>query len=424
MGTDVDVPQGPAPSSAGEPRVITAAPVRPGRVVARVVNLVALAGLLVTCVLLLVAARATLDLADAVRATLGVDPPTSGVDWYRLAVLIVVFAVPVMAAVWLARVVRRRFRRRLAERLGNAAPARRFSPGRRWDRKQWLAALLTTPYWAPRLERWRSTGAAQTRAEEWSDDDYRQVAALVRAELDERLGAISFATGTAVAFAPRRFADAVSVVAGSAELQIEALATLGLRPGPRAWLHVVRAASTGLLVSTYLDAEDRIELQLAVRAAALGVDETGALLEHGGDELEEALAEALEGVGGISGAIASTAGAAAGVTSSVARQVSAFIDEVGDDIVEGVVVAAVLHYHGMSLVAEALALDAEHRAELAPRLGEIPRSLRIGATALARRSTRKLRQMLRRRMAQATRRAPARLGGLVIRRRGRGQPES
>jgi hypothetical protein len=423
VGSEVDVPKGPAEAPAAEPRVITAAPVRPGRVVARVVNVLALAGLLVTCVLFLVAARAALDLADDVRAALGVDPPASGVDWYRLAVLVVVFAVPVLAALWLARVVRRRYRRRLAERLGDAAPARRFTPGRRFDRKQWLAVLLTTPYWAPRLERWRGQGAVPAGEEGWSDDDYRQVAALVRAELDERLGAIAFATGTAVAFAPRRFADAVSVVAGSAELQIEALATLGLRPGPRAWLHVVRAASTGLLVSTYLDAEDRIELDLAVRAAALGVDETGALLEHGGDELEEALAEALEGVGGIGGAIASTAGAAAGVTSSVARQVSAFIDEVGDEIVEGVVVAAVLHYHGMSLVAEALALDAEHRAELAPRLGEIPRSLRIGATALARRSTQKLRQMLRRRMAQATRRAPARLGGLVIRRRPRGQPE-
>ncbi len=417
------MPEGPEEAPAAEARVITAAPARPGRLVAGVVNGLALAGLVVTFVLFLVAARAAVDLADDVRATFGVDPPTSGVDWYRLAILVVVFAVPVLAALWLARIVRRRFRRRLAERLGNAAQARRFAPGRHWDRKEWLAALLTTPYWAPRLEKWRARGALPAGSEGWSDDEYRQVAALVRAELDERLGAVAFATGTAVAFAPRRFADAVSVVAGSAELQIEALATLGLRPGPRAWLHVVRAASTGLLVSTYLDAEDRIELDLAVRAAALGVDETGALLEHGGDELQVALAEALEGVGGIGGAIASTAGAAAGVTSSVARQVSAFIDEVGDEIVEGVIVAAVLHYHGMSLVAEALALDAEHRAELAPRLGEIPRSLRIGATALARRSTQKLRQLLRRRMAQATRRAPARLGGRVFRRRDRGLPE-
>ena len=176
MGSEVDVPQGPGEAPAAEPRVITAAPVRPGRLVARVVTLLALAGLLVTCVLFLVAARAALDLADDVRAALGVDPPASGVDWYRLAVLVVVFAVPVLAALWLARVVRRRYRRRLAERLGDAAPARRFTPGRRFDRKQWLAVLLTTPYWAPRLERWRGQGAVPAGDEGWSDDDYRQVA--------------------------------------------------------------------------------------------------------------------------------------------------------------------------------------------------------------------------------------------------------
>lgn len=390
-----------------EARVLTSAPARPARVLAGVLNGLALAGLVVTLVLFVIASRAAVDLADDIRGALGFNPPLDGVDWFQVVVLLAVFAAPVAAVILVGRLLQRRFNRRLAERYGPTHRARPFAPSRSWDRKEWMVELLQTPHWAPLLEDWRARGDFVAPAREWSDADYRRAASLARAELDERVSAVALTTGTAVAVAPRRFADAVAVVAGSAELQIEVLATLGLRPTARAWLHIAKAASTGLLASTYIDAEDRIEIRLLVRGAALGLDSSGALLEDAGDEMQEALSEALEGGGGIGGAIATAAGATVGITGSVIRQVSDFVAQVGDEIAEGVIVAAVLHYHGMSLVADALALDDAHRAELAPRLGHVPASLKTGGAALARRSTNRFRRLLRNRITQATRRAPA-----------------
>jgi hypothetical protein len=185
------------------------------------------------------------------------------------------------------------------------------------------------------------------------------------------------------------------------------LATLGLRPTTRGWLHVGRAAATGLLASTYIDAEDRFELQLMIRAAALGMDSTGNLLEDAGDEIQEALGEAADRGGAIAGAVAAVAGTTLGITGNVIRQVSDFVAVVGDEVTEGVIVAAVLHYHGMALVADALAADEAHREALAPRLGDVPESLRNAGMAIARRRTAALRRLLRRRIVQSARRAPA-----------------
>lgn len=398
----------PPPTEAdGSDRLI---PARPGRIVSALVNVFALAGLAFTIIFFVIAARAAVDLADRIRAAFGFNPPAEGVDWFQLVVLALIFSLPVLAVVLLARVVRRRFARRLEERFGDPDQARPFSRRRGWDRRQWMAQLLRSDHWRPLAEGWQARGEFHPPAAEWSERDYRQAAALVRRELDERIGAVALATGIAVAVARQRITDAGVVVAGSAELQIETLATLGLRPRPSTWLYMARAAATGLLASTYIDVEERFEVQLAVRAAALGMDSTGALLEDTGDELDEALSEIAEGGGGLAGAFASIAGGAIGITGNVIRQVSNFVAEIGDEITEGVIVAAVLHYHGMSLVADALALDEDHRAELAPRLGKVPSSLRRGGMAVARRRTAKLRHVLRQRVVQATRRAPPEIG--------------
>jgi hypothetical protein len=399
-----------------EPRVITAPPARPRRLVGAVVDALALGGLLVTVALFLVAVHMALDIAEAMRRAVGSSPPADGVDWYLVAITAVLVAVPAAGLLAARRLVRRRFDRRLQERLGDRSTARRFSRRGRLDRRTWLAELLETPHWTPFAERWRADGLLPPTAASWSGADYRDAAALVRAELDLRVGAVALATGTAVAVAPRRVGDAVAIVAGSAELQIEVLATLGLRPTTGAWLHVARAAATGVLASTYVDAEERFELQLLIRAAALGMDSGGNLMEDAGDTIHEALGEAADRGGAITGAVAAVAGTTMGITGNVIRQVSDFVAVVGDEVAEGVIVAAVLHYHGMALVADALGEDAAHRAELAPRLGDVPQSLKEAGIALARRRTAALRRLLRRRIVQAARRAPSSLRGRVTRR--------
>jgi len=392
------------------------APARSGRIVAGMVDALAVVGLVVTVVLFLVGMRIALDLADRLREALGGRPPAEGVDWFTVVVLALLALVPVLLVLLAARVLRRRFERRLRERFGDPSAARRFSAKPSPDRRAWLAGVLETPHWQPLAERWRADGRLTAGPAGWSDADYRQAAALVRRELDERIAGVALVTGVAVAVAQRRSTDAVAVVAGSAELQVEALATLGLRPTARTWLRVARAASTGVVASTYVDVEERFDLQLAIRAAALGLDESGNLLEEAGDEIQEALSEAAQAGGAIGGAIQALAGTTLGITGNVIRQVSDFVVAAGDEITEGVIVASLLHYHGMSLVADALALDAEHHAELRPRLGHVPRSLRDGGMAMARRRTAALRRMLRRRMVQAARRAPGSLRGRVMRR--------
>jgi hypothetical protein len=72
----------------------------------------------------------------------------------------------------------------------------------------------------------------------------------------------------------------------------------------------------------------------------------------------------------------------------------------------GVLIVAVLHYHGMSLVAAALALNEEHRAELAPRLGRIPSELTNTAKNLASRQTAQFRALLRQRTAAGSKAIP------------------
>jgi hypothetical protein len=398
-------------------RVIEAGPARPSRLVSGVVNVLALAGAFVTLALYVIAARALVDLAEDARGALGFDPPADGIDWFKLAALLLVLLVPVVGLAVLARLVRIRFDRRLDERLGGRRHVRRFSPRASWDRPAWMAELLETPYWKPRAEQWRGEGRLDVPRSAWTADHYRQAAGLVAAELDDRLGRVALATGLAVAIAQRRVADAAVVVAGSAELQVEALATLGLRPRPAAWLHIGRAAATGLLVSTYVDVEERFEIQLAVRSAALGLDSSGGLLEDAEDDVQDALGELLEGTGGIGKTLAVVGGASFGLSGNVIRQVSDFVAEIGDEIAEGVIVAAVLHYHAMALVASALAADEEHHAELAPRIGHVPQSLKNTALRLARAKTADLRRMLRDRLARGTRSLGGGMRDRLLRRR-------
>lgn len=381
-----------------------------------VVDVLAAIGLVATVVAILVGARTAVDLVDRTRRALGGRPPTEGIDWVTLAAMAAITALLVAVLVAAHRLVMRRHRRRLAEVLGAGAGPLARGPRSGLDQAGWLSSLLATPGWGSTVAEWQSRGAiaADATVATQTVEDRAVVAELIVGELSARIGARSLATGLAVAAARSRVGDAAAVIAGSVEIQLDALATLGLQPTGRTYLRVARSAAAGITAASYLDIEDRLELDLAVRAAVFGLEAAGDAADFAdeaiSDDLADALGETLTSGGGTVGTLLGLVGGAFGVTGSVLRQVAEISETIGGEITEGLVIAALLHHQGMALVAEAVAPDdAELRRRLTPTAGQVPRELFDAAVVIARRYRGELRRLLRDRATRAARSAPRRM---------------
>lgn len=380
-----------------------------------VVDVLAAIGVVGTVVAVLVGARAALDLVDRARRALGGTPPSRGIDWVALIAMLAIAGVVAAVLVIARRLVMRRHRRRLAEMLGAGVDPLGRGPRGGLDRAAWLSSLLASPGWTGTVAEWQRTGSIETgHVPTQTREDRAVVAELVAAELSARVGSRSLATGLAVAAARSRVGDAAAVVAGSVEIQLDALATLGLQPTGRTYLRIARSAAAGITAASYLDIEDRLELDLAVRAAVFGLEAAGDAADLAdeaiSDDLADALGEVLTAGGGTVGTVLGLVGGAFGVSGSVLRQVAEVSEAVGAQITEGLVIAALLHHQGMALVAETLASDdAELRSRLTPTAGRVPRELFDAAVAIARRYRGELRRLLRDRAARAARSAPRRM---------------
>jgi len=381
-----------------------------------VVDVLAAIGLIGMVVAVLVGARAALDLVDRARRAVGDEPPADGVDWVTVAAIAAVAGALLAALGLVHRLVMRRHRRRLAEVLGAGVAALARGPRARFDRDRWLSSLLATPGWSRTVEGWEARGVLPPGGARRvaTAEDHALVAELVAGELSERIGARSLATGLAVAAARSRVGDAAAIVAGSVEVQLDALATLGLRPTARTYLRIARSAAAGITAASYLDIEDRLELDLAVRAAVFGLEAMGEAAELADEALSEdftdALGETLTSGGGTVGTLLGLVGGAFGLSGSVLRQVAEVSETIGGQITEGLVIAALLHHQGMVLVAETIAGTDEALARrLTPPAGQVPRQLFDAAVVLARRYRGELRRMLRDRAARAARAAPRRI---------------
>lgn len=403
----------------------TPMPARPSRwrTAAVVVDVLVVAAVVGSVVAVLVGVRALLDVVDRVRRAVGDSPPVDGVDWVTLVALAVVMAA-LAALVWFGqRAVLRRHQRRLAAVVGGSGVPLGRGPSRRLERGRWIAALLQTPGWRDAVAEWQrdsrlSPGATERVA---AGNGTAHVAELISARLSEQIGERALATGMAVAVARSRAGDAAAVVGGSVAIQLDALAALGLRPTPATYLRIARSAAAGITAASYLDVEDRLELDLAVRAAVFGLDLAGDAADLADDAISEDLADALSDTlasgGGTVGTLLNLVGGAFGVSGSMLRQVADVTETVGGQITEGLVIAALLHHQGMTLVAECLAGDdAELRARLTPPAAAVPRQLFDAGVAVARRYRGALRRLLRERTTRAARSAPRRITRL---RRGR-----
>lgn len=391
-----------------------------------VVDVLAAVGLVVTIVAVLVGARAAVDLVDRVRRAAGGAPPADGIDWLTLVAVIVVAGAVVAALVAAHRLVMRRHRRRLDAVLGAGREPLGRGPRRGLDRDRWFTALAATPGWTTKIDEWARDGVLErTDPPARSAAERDRLAGLVAGELSARVGARSLATGLAVAAARSRVGDAFAIVGGSVEIQLDALASLGLRPTWRTYLRIARSAAAGITAASYLDIEDRLELDLAVRAAVFGLEAMGDAADLADEaisgDLADALGETLTAGGGTVGTLLGLVGGAFGVTGSALRQVADVSEAIGGQITEGLVIAALLHHQGMTLVADTVAgEDEELRRRLTPPAGQVPRQLFDAAVGLARRYRAELRRLLRDRATRAARAAPRRMS--PFRRRGQGEP--
>ena len=125
-------------------------------------------------------------------------------------------------------------------------------------------------------------------------------------------------------------------------------------------MELVKRAGASIFLNTYVTREDALYLNLAIRKAALG-------LEVASDAFQNSLADIdLDEVVGhtsIPGLteLAHAASFGMSVGASGLRYIGNFIEHAANDLLQGVMAAGILYYHGMALAAECLALDEEHR---------------------------------------------------------------
>jgi len=304
-----------------------------------------------------------LEIAERGRLSLGFRAPAPGTaDWYLLAAMALPMAAALagVIAVWLW--YRRTWSRRLGsvwEGVDGGARHARWAPDR-VRREAYVAALCTTPAW--------SHVEAEARSERMLEQ--------IEREIVER----AFTTGLVVGVSTHRTVDLVAIFAAALELQLHVLTRLGKRPSLGAWKLLIERCGASLFVNQYLTRQDALLLNLAVKKAGLGLHAAGDAMDSAAQhltshdlDLDDLLhLNKLDGVP-LAGLATKGLEVAATMTLTVGKQglhaLGHLVESAGDDLAAGATAAAILYYHGMALAADALALDAEHRASPAMNRG-------------------------------------------------------
>jgi hypothetical protein len=224
-------------------------------------------------------------------------------------------------------------------------------------------------------------------------------AALHRIELDVTKRAV--AAGLIVGLNRNPLMDSLTILASALELQLHVLTQLGKRPSPGVWIELLKRTSASLFLNTYVSREDALYLNLMIRKAAMGLEvASDATQELGASLADIDWDEILSGVAvpGLA-AVTSVATMSLNVGSFGLRQLGSFIETTSTDLLQGVLAAGILYYHGMAIAADCLALDEEHRR--APEMNRTTRQAMMIACApaglLLRDQVRKMREFLRER---------------------------
>jgi len=354
-----------------------------------------LAGALAMGGVLSIAANSTLNASERFRQALGFQIPSTGPDWYILAVFILMISVPTLLLIGFLVWYRRIWSRRLSEVWIDSAQRRRHSPIQRLERiatpkitsarTSYLNSLKATPMW---------TGVelpiSDTPDGEMNQEDrYRLLAEAMLTEIERDVAERAIATGLIVALGSSRV-DRLTIVAAALEMQLHVLARLGKKPSRGTWRAIWARTSESLFINTYLNREDTLAIQFFIRRAAMGLEWTGGLIQDASDMLseegggEESIDGILEMAGGVPaiGPVLKAAGTTAlGLSATGLQSIADLIKEGGDELLQGAIAGGVLYYHGMAIAADVLALDATHRESPSMTRTPLQGGMKTAATA-------------------------------------------
>ena len=342
---------------------------------------------------------------DWIRTVFAIPRPSTGPDLWML----IGFASALLALASLLTLAYAAYRKAWTRRLQSTWPdrARRIdtklltlSPrasDRELDvRQQYLERLRLSP-------EWQSLQAPQPPP---SDSDprahYRQSAEHFLKHIETDIAIRATTTGLVVGLNRNALLDSLSILAAALELQLHVLTKLGKRPSPRLWMEMLKRTGGSLFLNWYVSREDALYLKLVIKKTAWGMGAASDLAQQAADALDDMdWHEALGGGGGIPGLhlVGSLTATGLGIGAFGLRHLGSFIESTSDDLLQGVLAAGILYYHGMALASECLALDEEHRRS--PAMNRtVSQAMTMAVTPAAgmlRDQVRSLRQFLRER---------------------------
>jgi hypothetical protein len=355
-----------------------------------------LAGALAMGGVLSIAANSTLNASERFRQALGFQIPSTGPDWYVLAVFMLMISVPTLVLIGFLVWYRRIWRRRLSEVWVDSAQRRRHSPIQRLERiatpkttsarTSYLNSLKATPMWIG-VE---LPSSDPPDGEMNQEARYRLLAEAMLTEIENDVAERAIATGLIVALGSSRV-DRLTIIAAALEMQLHVLSRLGKKPSRGTWRAIWARTSESLFINTYLNREDTLAIQFFIRRAAMGLEWTGGLIQDASDMLseegggEESIDEVLEIAGGvpfgIGGALKALGTTGLGISATGLQSIADLIREGGDELLQGAIAGGVLYYHGMAIAADVLALDATHRESPSMTRTPLQGAMKTAATA-------------------------------------------
>lgn len=342
-------------------------------------------------------------LMHRLRAALGIAPALGGPDWSVISGTGLLVLLGLGLVLWAYARYRVAWTRRLRTVWGatpHAAYAKivRLSPIasdailRR--KAEYVCALLRCPGW-------QQPAPIPSPDAQLDREAYEATANAVLREIEHDIAHRAITTGLVVGLNRNPLLDTLTIVASALELQLHILTRLGKRPSLWTWTELVQRAGASMFLNTYVTRDDAFSLTLAIRKAALGLEVAADAVQH---TLADVDVDEVLGHTAIPGLAELAHAAAFGVTvgTSGLRSIGTFIEHAANELLQGVLAAGILYYHGMALAAECLALDAKHRSNPAMRR-TIPQAMRMAcapAGRLVRDQVRGLRSLLRERRRQ------------------------
>lgn len=333
-------------------------------------------------------------LLHGLRRSIGISAPAAGPDYWILGGVAALALIAIIAAVGAYAAYRGAWNRRLLAVWRTPAPSRhvRVHPLRPHAddvelraRTAYLQALVSSAEWT----------------EIKASESYKVTAEAVLRSIEIDIARRAVTAGLVIGLNRNPLLDALAITASAFELQLHVLTRLGKRPSLSTWMELVKRTGASLFLNSYITRDDALYLNLAIRKTALGLEMTSDSIDHAATTLSDIdWDEVLHGVSipGLS-AVTSFATLSMSIGAFGLRQLGSFIESTANDLLQGVLAAGVLYYHGMALAADCLALDEEHRRspEMTRTIGQAMAIACAPAGRLLRDQVRRMREFLRER---------------------------